>query len=229
MSTSASPSGLAATVRSKFAPIVSSRIGVSVGPASCDFIDLIVASKLCTDRGSAEIRTPRARVARGAGDGLGKDGAVANVNPFRIAIPDADLDDLRGRLARTRWPEAECVDDWSQGIPLAYTRGLAEYWANDYDWRAREDALNRFDQFTTDIDGLDIHFIHQRSGRRERLSAADHPRLAGLDRRVPQGHRAAHRAGLRRGVPVAARIRILRPSPPPRAGASRRSRRPGTR
>ena len=55
------------------------------------------------------------------------------------------------------------MDDWSQGIPLNYTRELAAYWANDYDWRAREAALNRFDQFTTEIDGLDIHFIHQRS------------------------------------------------------------------
>jgi pimeloyl-ACP methyl ester carboxylesterase len=87
------------------------------------------------------------------------------INPFRIKIPEADLDDLRSRLARTRWPEAECVDDWSQGIPLAYTRELADYWANGYDWRAREAALNRFDQFTTDIDGLEIHFIHQRSPR----------------------------------------------------------------
>jgi len=88
---------------------------------------------------------------------------VAQINPFRIAVADADLDDLRSRLARTRWPEAECVDDWSQGIPLDYTRELADYWANEYDWRARESALNRFDQFTTEIDGLDIHFIHQRS------------------------------------------------------------------
>jgi epoxide hydrolase len=88
---------------------------------------------------------------------------VAHINPFRIAVSDADLDDLRSRLARTRWPEAECVDDWSQGIPLDYTRELADYWANEYDWRARESALNRFDQFTTEIDGLDIHFIHQRS------------------------------------------------------------------
>ena len=55
------------------------------------------------------------------------------------------------------------MDDWSQGIPLNYTRELAAYWANDYDWRSREAALNRFDQFTTEIDGLDIHFIHQRS------------------------------------------------------------------
>ena len=85
------------------------------------------------------------------------------VKPFRIDVADDVLDDLRSRLARTRWPEAECVDDWSQGIPLSYTRELAAYWANDYDWRSREAALNRFDQFTTEIDGLDIHFIHQRS------------------------------------------------------------------
>ncbi len=85
------------------------------------------------------------------------------ITPFTIAVDDADLDDLRRRLERTRWPEAECVGDWSQGIPLAYTRELAHYWAHEYDWRARESALNRFDQFRTDIDGLDIHFIHQRS------------------------------------------------------------------
>lgn len=90
---------------------------------------------------------------------------MASINPFRIAIPDADLADLEERLARTRWPEAECVDDWSQGIPLAYTRELADYWAGEYDWRAREAALNRFDHYTTEIDGLDIHFIHQRSSR----------------------------------------------------------------
>jgi epoxide hydrolase len=88
---------------------------------------------------------------------------MAQINPFRINVSDDDLADLKSRLARTRWPEAECVDDWSQGIPLAYTRELADYWANEYDWRAREAALNRFDQYTTEIDGLDIHFIHQRS------------------------------------------------------------------
>jgi epoxide hydrolase len=88
---------------------------------------------------------------------------MTEIRPFRIAVPDDDLDDLRQRLARTRWPEAECVDDWSQGIPLNYTRELAAYWADEYDWRAREAALNRFDHFITDIDGLDIHFIHQRS------------------------------------------------------------------
>lgn len=89
--------------------------------------------------------------------------SVSEIRPFHIAVPDDDLDDLRRRLAATRWPEPECVDDWSQGIPLAYTRELARYWAQDYDWRARETALNRFTQFVTEIDGLDIHFIHQRS------------------------------------------------------------------
>jgi pimeloyl-ACP methyl ester carboxylesterase len=88
---------------------------------------------------------------------------MATVRTFSISVSDADLDDLHTRLERTRWPEAECVDDWSQGIPLAYTQELADYWRTQYDWRARESALNRFDHFTTEIDGLDIHFIHQRS------------------------------------------------------------------
>lgn len=92
---------------------------------------------------------------------------MAPIQPFRIAVPDDVLVDLAARLQRTRWPDAECVDDWSQGIPLAYTRELAEYWAHGYDWRAREAALNRFDQFTTDIDGLAVHFIHQRSARKD--------------------------------------------------------------
>ncbi|MBS4730173.1 alpha/beta fold hydrolase [Mycobacterium sp. SM1] len=88
---------------------------------------------------------------------------MSEVRPFRIDVPDEVLADLRSRLARTRWPDAECVDDWSQGVPLGYIRQLAAYWADGYDWRAREAALNRFDQFITEIDGLDIHFIHQRS------------------------------------------------------------------
>jgi pimeloyl-ACP methyl ester carboxylesterase len=88
---------------------------------------------------------------------------MPSVESFRIAVPDDVLIDLRERLHRTRWPEPECVDDWSQGMPLAYTRELAAYWADGYDWRTREAALNRFDQFVTEIDGLDIHFIHQRS------------------------------------------------------------------
>ncbi len=85
------------------------------------------------------------------------------IRPFTIDVPDAVLDDLRQRLHNTRWPEAELVDDWSQGIPLSYVREVCEYWADDYDWRARESALNRFDQFITSILDVDIHFIHQRS------------------------------------------------------------------
>lgn len=86
-----------------------------------------------------------------------------SIEPFKIAVPDDVLEDLQARLANTRWPEAELVDDWSQGVPLSYVQEVCEYWATSYDWRARERALNRFDQFTTEIDGLDVHFIHMRS------------------------------------------------------------------
>jgi epoxide hydrolase len=85
------------------------------------------------------------------------------VTPFRIDVPDADLADLRDRLRRTRWPERETVDDWSQGIPLAYVQDLCRYWADGYDWRAREARLNGFSQYRTEIDGLAIHFVHVRS------------------------------------------------------------------
>ncbi len=85
------------------------------------------------------------------------------IRPFQIQATDAELDDLRRRLQATRWPDRETPDDWSQGIPLAYVQELTAYWAEKYDWRAREAALNRFDQFVTEIDGLDIHFIHVRS------------------------------------------------------------------
>ena len=88
---------------------------------------------------------------------------MSDIRPFRIDIPEGDLVDLRRRLHATRWPEAECVDDWTQGVPLSYTMDLAAYWADQYDWRAREASLNRFDHFVTDLSGLDIHFIHQRS------------------------------------------------------------------
>jgi epoxide hydrolase len=85
------------------------------------------------------------------------------IRPFRIDIPEEDLIDLRERLARTRWPEAETVDDWSQGIPLAYVQDLCTYWATKYDWRATEQRLNAFPQFLAELDGLDIHFLHVRS------------------------------------------------------------------
>jgi pimeloyl-ACP methyl ester carboxylesterase len=85
------------------------------------------------------------------------------VTPFRIEVPQDALGDLRGRLGRTRWPEAETVDDWSQGVPLSYLRELCRHWAEDYDWRATERRLNLLPQFRTEVDGLGIHFLHVRS------------------------------------------------------------------
>jgi len=89
--------------------------------------------------------------------------------PFLIDVPEAELDDLRRRLRQTRWPEAEPVPDWSQGVPLAYLRDLCGYWAADYDWRATEARLNALPQFQTVIDGLNIVFAHVRSPRRDAL------------------------------------------------------------
>ena len=83
--------------------------------------------------------------------------------PFHIDVSEADVADLRDRLRRTRWPEAETVDDWSQGTPLAYARELCQYWLDEYDWAKAQARLNRFPQFRTTIDGLDVHFVHIRS------------------------------------------------------------------
>jgi len=88
---------------------------------------------------------------------------MATIEPFTIHASDEALEDLRERLQNTRWPDAEPVDDWSQGIPLAYVQQVCDYWATDYDWRTREAALNRFDHFRTEVAGIGIHFIHQRS------------------------------------------------------------------
>ena len=85
------------------------------------------------------------------------------IRPFTIETPEADLDDLSARIAATQWPEKETVSDDSQGMPLATMQKLARYWATDYDWRRCEARLNTLPQFVTEIDGLDIHFIHVRS------------------------------------------------------------------
>jgi pimeloyl-ACP methyl ester carboxylesterase len=86
-----------------------------------------------------------------------------SIQPFSINIPQADLDDLRDRLARTRWPDEVHGAGWSRGVPLDYMKGLAEYWRSGYDWRAQEAKLNQFPQYTTEIDGQTIHFLHARS------------------------------------------------------------------
>jgi hypothetical protein len=85
------------------------------------------------------------------------------LRPFLIEIPPADLDDLRDRLARTRWPDELPDREWSRGVPQGYLRGLADYWRTSYDWRAHEAELNRYPQFTTTIDGQNVHFLHVRS------------------------------------------------------------------
>jgi hypothetical protein len=85
------------------------------------------------------------------------------ISPFRVEVPEADLDDLRRRISATRWPDKETVADRSQGAQLAKIKELARYWATDYDWRKAEAKLNALPQFMTNIDGLDIQFIHVRS------------------------------------------------------------------
>jgi pimeloyl-ACP methyl ester carboxylesterase len=91
------------------------------------------------------------------------------VRPFRIDVPEEDLVDLRRRIAATQWPEKETVADESQGVPLATIQELARYWATDYDWRKVEEKLNALPQFVTEIDGLDIHYIHVRSEHEDAL------------------------------------------------------------
>src|SRR5215469_12572357 len=112
----------------------------------------------------------------------------SQIVPFKISASDEQLDDLKRRLRATRWPERECVDDWSQGLPLAYAKDVAAYWAENYNWRAREALLNRFPQFKTQIDGLGIHFVHVRSRPSGRDAADYHARMAGLDGRVSKGN-----------------------------------------
>jgi pimeloyl-ACP methyl ester carboxylesterase len=115
-----------------------------------------------SDRGGPAVVTasvmslPSAAVAIGATKN-------AAIRPFRVNVPVADLDELRRRIAATRWPEKETVADSSQGVPLGTTRELARHWATDYDWRKVEAQLNALPQFITEIDGLDIHFLHVRS------------------------------------------------------------------
>ncbi|PPB48671.1 epoxide hydrolase [Arthrobacter pityocampae] len=90
-------------------------------------------------------------------------GEAANITPFHLEIPAADLDDLRRRIQSTRWPDRETVPDTSQGPRLEKLQALADHWASGYDWRRTESMLNAWGQFTTRIDGLDIHFLHIRS------------------------------------------------------------------
>ncbi len=116
--------------------------------------DLTRRSVIASSAGALALAGPAAAVASTA---------AAAIRPFRVTVPAEVLDDMRRRIAATRWPERETVADHSQGVPLDMLRDLAGYWATDYDWRPCEARLNALPQYVTEIDGLDIHFIHVRS------------------------------------------------------------------
>lgn len=97
------------------------------------------------------------------GRNTAQDAQAPEIRPFRVDVPQADLDDLRRRLVATRWPDGETVPDRSQGAKLDDLQELVQYWSTDYDWRRGEAQLNAWPQFTTTIDGVDVHFFHVRS------------------------------------------------------------------
>src|SRR5581483_9721417 len=103
--------------------------------------------------------TPTAATQRRAGQATDN----TAIHPFQVNVPETELTELRRRINATRWPERETVSDATQGVQLATMQALAQYWAKDYDWRKIEAKLNALPQFITEIDGLDIHFIHVRS------------------------------------------------------------------
>ena len=88
---------------------------------------------------------------------------MSQVTPFKLDIPLSAIKDLKNRLTSARWPEVETVDDWTQGVPLSYHQTFCEHWANDYDWYQTQERLNQYNQFITNIEGLDVHFLHIRS------------------------------------------------------------------
>src|ERR1700709_2299484 len=95
--------------------------------------------------------------------------AATGIRPFRIEVPEREIEELRRRIDATRWPTRELVADRSQGVQLAAIQELARYWTTEYDWRKCETKLNVLPQFKTEIDGLDIHFIHVRSAHENAL------------------------------------------------------------
>ena len=142
-----------------------------------------------------------------------------SIRAFRVNVPDEDLAELHRRIAATRWPSKELVADRSQGVQLATTQQLARYWESEYDWRRCEARRNMLPQFTTEIDGLNIHFIHVKSRSRERVAVDHDARLARLGDRAARDHRPPHRPDRARRtgggrvpprVAVHSRLRLLR-------------------
>ena len=151
-----------------------------------------------------------------ADPGTAKDGAI---RPFSIEVAQEDLDELRRRITATRWPSKELVADRSQGVQLATIQALSRYWTMDYDWRACEARLNALPQFTTEIDGVEIHFIHVKSDHENALPLIMTHGWPGSVDRAARDRRPAHRPDRARrrrrgrvpsGAAVAARLRLLR-------------------
>ena len=117
--------------------------------------------------------------------------ATERIRPFQGNVPESQLTELRRRVHATRWPERETVTDATQGVQLATIQALARYWASDYDWRKVEERLNATPQFITDIDGLDIHFIHVRSKHENALPLIVTHGWPGLHHRTAEDHRSS--------------------------------------
>ena len=145
--------------------------------------------------------------------------STTGIRPFQVEVPEEDLIDLRQRLAATRWPERETVADTSQGVQLAPMQDLVRYWGNEYDFRRFEEKLNALPQFVTEIDGLDIHFIHVRSHHEDALplvinhgwpgSIIEQLKLIGR-LTDPTAHGASADGRVPRRDPVDAGLRVLR-------------------
>src|SRR6202045_679140 len=118
---------------------------------------------------SAESGAPSARGNADTAAQIVLPAATKDVTPFKVSVPKSAIDDLKRRLASTRWPERETVGDWWQGGPLQKAQALVAYWRDKYDWRRFETRINAFPQCRTQIDGVGIHFIHMRSPQQNAL------------------------------------------------------------
>ena len=115
----------------------------------------------------------------------------AEIRPFRVAVPESELADLQDRLARVRWAPEPGGRDEGYGVSRVVLQELVEHWRHRYNWRAWEARINSYPQFTTTVDGANVHFLHVLSTEPQRLSVDPEPRLAGLRRGVPRRHRPA--------------------------------------
>ena len=140
------------------------------------------------------------------------------IRPFRVTIPEKQLAELRRRIADTRWPTKELVEDRSQGVQLATLKALAHYWATDYDWRKAEARLNALPQFVTKIDGVDIHFIHVKSRHENAMPLIMTHGWPGSVLELldtvgpltdPTAHGGTRRGCVRRGAAIFAWLRLL--------------------